>query len=81
MRGLEQPCWISLADITPGCRAKIASFSLKISPERRAHLQAYGLIPGRWVLISQHSPVTVVRVEHTELALEAGLAHEVRVER
>jgi Fe2+ transport system protein FeoA len=48
--------------------------------ERRAHLQAYGLVPGHCVRILQHSPVTIVQIEHMELALEGGLARQVQVE-
>jgi Fe2+ transport system protein FeoA len=51
-----------------------------LSPERRAHLQAYGLVPGHWVRILQHSPVTIVQIEHLELAMEHGLARQVQVE-
>jgi Fe2+ transport system protein FeoA len=43
-------------------------------------LQAYGLAPGHCVRILQHSPVTIVQIEHTELALEGGLARQVEVE-
>ena len=40
---------------------------------------AYGLIPGNWVEVVQHSPVTVVQVENTELALEDELASQIEV--
>jgi Fe2+ transport system protein FeoA len=32
------------------------------------------------VLVTQHSPVTVVRVENTELALEDDLAGKIQVQ-
>jgi Fe2+ transport system protein FeoA len=51
-----------------------------MSPEHRAHLQAYGVIPGYEVRVVQHKPVTVVQIEHTELALEAGVAGQVWLE-
>jgi Fe2+ transport system protein FeoA len=69
----------TLADIRPGCRAKVVGFCQSIPAERRAYLQAYGLAPGYWVTVVQHSPVTVVEVEHTQLALETELACEVQV--
>jgi Fe2+ transport system protein FeoA len=47
---------------------------------RRAHLQAYGLVPGHWVEVVQHSPVTIVLVDYTELALERDMARRVAVE-
>jgi Fe2+ transport system protein FeoA len=43
-------------------------------------MQAYGLAPGRLVEILQQDPVTVVRADHTELALEDDLARKVLIE-
>jgi Fe2+ transport system protein FeoA len=60
---------------------RVRGFSASLPAERRAHLQAYGLIAGHWVKVLQHTPITVVQVEHTELALESGLARLVEVER
>ena len=71
---------LTLADVPPGGRACIRGFLPGLSCERRAHLQAYGLTPGYQVRILQHSPVTIVQVEHMELALEGGLARQVQVE-
>jgi Fe2+ transport system protein FeoA len=42
--------------------------------ERLARLRAYGLAPGAVVELLQQRPVTVVRIEQTELALEGELA-------
>lgn len=64
----------TLANIRPGERAMVVGFCERMNPERRAHLQAYGLVPGRAVQVVQQSPVTVVQVDHTELALEVELA-------
>jgi len=47
---------------------------------RRAHLQAYGLIPDDWVRVVQHSPVTVIQIDQTELALENSLASQIEVQ-
>jgi hypothetical protein len=33
-----------------------------------------------WVTVVQHSPVTVIRLEHTELALESELAGGIQVQ-
>lgn len=71
---------LSLSDVPPGWRAKVVGFRDGISPARRAHLQAYGLIPDDWVWVVQHSPVTVIRIEQTELALENSLASEIEVQ-
>lgn len=68
----------ALARVAPGCCARIAS--LDALPERqRCQLLAYGLAPGRLVEVLQRSPVTVVRVEHTELALESAISRAVLV--
>ena len=70
----------TMVNIKPGGRARILNFSPAISPDRRAHLQAYGVVPGRCVKIIQHFPVTVIQVEQTELALETELAGKIEVE-
>lgn len=70
---------LSLREIPPGNCARITALD-DLSPAHREHLQAYGLAPGCWVQVIQHAPVTVVQVEHTELAFEAQLAQGVLVE-
>lgn len=70
---------LTLADVPVGWQVKISGFSPGLSAERNAHLQAYGVVPGYWVRVVQHSPVTVIQVEHIELALERGLARKVLV--
>lgn len=69
----------TLADLTPGRSAQVIGFSPSIPTGQQAHLQAYGIIPGRLVQVVQHEPVTVVQVEHLELALESDLAREIYV--
>ena len=69
----------SLVDIPPGGRARVVGFQVGLSDERKAHLQSYGLTPGTWVRVVQHSPVTVIQVEQLELALEGDLARQVQV--
>lgn len=70
---------MTLADVPTGCRARVVGFCPGLPADRLAYLQAYGLAPGYWVRVLQHNPVTVVQVEHTELALETELACEVWV--
>ena len=70
----------SLMDVPPGNRAKVLSFSPNLAMERKAHLQAYGILPGHWVKVLQHSPVIVIQIDHTEVAMETGLAGEIHVE-
>lgn len=69
-----------LAGVKPGQQAKVVGFSSAIPADRQAHLQSYGLTPGRLVRVVQHSPVTVIQVEHTELALDTEIAREIRVQ-
>jgi hypothetical protein len=70
----------TLADVPAGFRAKVGGFCADLPADRLAYLQGYGLAPGYWVRVLQHSPVTVVQVEFTELALETELACEVQVD-
>jgi Fe2+ transport system protein FeoA len=46
----------------------------------RDQLRGYGILPGCVLRIIQCSPVTVVQIEHTELAIEWTIAQAVRVE-
>jgi Fe2+ transport system protein FeoA len=77
---LEKESGMTLTDVFPGARVRIAGFSGDLSSHQQEHLQAYGLVAGRKVRVLQHSPVTVVQVEHLELAMEAELAGKVRVD-
>lgn len=70
---------MTLADLAPGQCARVVGFSPAIPTSQQAHLQAYGITPGRLVQVVQREPVTVVQVEHLELALEADLARDVYV--
>ncbi|OGO64155.1 MAG: hypothetical protein A2Z45_09865 [Chloroflexi bacterium RBG_19FT_COMBO_55_16] len=70
---------MTLADVPPGWQAKIGRFLEGIPPEKRVQLLSYGLVPNLWVCVVQHSPVTVVRLDNTELALEMELAGEIQV--
>ncbi len=69
----------TLRQVKPGSRVRVTGFSQGLNPERKLHLQAYGLIPGRSVQVCQHSPVTVIRVEQTEIAIESDMAKEIFV--
>lgn len=69
----------SLASVLPGKRAQLKTFDPGLAQERRTQLQAYGLVPGRWVRVIQDWPVIVVQVEHTEIALENELASQIWV--
>ncbi len=67
----------SLADILPGIQVRVTSFGEKLGANRRIQLMAYGLSVGTQVEVIQQSPVTIVQIDHTELALERNLAKEI----
>lgn len=70
---------LTLADVPPGCRARIAS--VDAAPvARRRQLRAYGLLVGDWIRVIQQTPVTVAVIERTELALESELAERIQVD-
>jgi Fe2+ transport system protein FeoA len=69
-----------LADVPAGAQVRIVGFCPGLSPERRAHLLAYGMTPGYEAKVLQKNPVTIIRVEHVELAMEIELACEILVE-
>jgi Fe2+ transport system protein FeoA len=69
----------TLADAKPGRCLRVRGFLPGLSTERRTHLQAYGVVPGHCVRVLQHSPVTVVQIEYTELALENDMARLIQV--
>lgn len=71
---------LTLADAPVGHLVRVVGFRPGLSAHRQARLQAYGLVAGYWVRVLQHSPVLVVEIEHTELALEGELADQVWVE-
>jgi Fe2+ transport system protein FeoA len=69
----------TLADVPPGGKAEIIGFSAGFPADRRAYLQAYGLVVNYPVEVVQHSPVTIVKLDHIELALESDLARGILV--
>lgn len=71
---------VSLVDIPPGIQAQVIGFADDFPEDRRAYLQAYGLVINHQVRVIQHSPVTIIRFDNIELALEAALAEGIRVE-
>lgn len=68
----------ALAQAEPGCRATIETLE-HVPARQREQLLAYGVAPGRVVEVLQTRPVTIVRVEHAELALETALSRAIGV--
>lgn len=71
----------TLVNISPGCLAKVTGFAKDTPPQRRAQLQANGVVPGHTVLVLQHKPVTVLEIDHLELAIEDELAEWIFVDK
>jgi hypothetical protein len=71
---------ITLANVPPGCIAKVIRFAADFPPDRRAFLQSYGLARNYWVQVVQHAPITIIRLDHLELALENELASGIIVQ-
>ena len=69
----------TILDLTPGQSARVTGFSADLSSDRRSLLRAYGLVPGYSIRLLQQSPVSVIQIEHAEIALEKQLAGEIFV--
>lgn len=73
------PVHPAITQARPGRQVKIKGFGA-LSPAQRQHLQAYGLLPGRAVVVLAQQPVTIVLIEQTELAFETEIARQLFVE-
>lgn len=71
---------LRLTDLSAGSEARILGFAPGISIDRKAQLQAYGVVPGNSLWVRQHKPVTVIQIDHTELAFETDLADSIFME-
>ena len=71
---------LTLAEVPVGSDVCVTGFVPGLSSGQRLQLQTFGLLEGHCVHIVQHSPVTIIRIEHMELALENGIARLVFVE-
>jgi len=69
-----------LTNFSPGSSARILGFAPDVSSDRKAQLQAYGVVPGNSLWVRQHRPVTVIQIDHTELAFETDLADSIFME-
>jgi Fe2+ transport system protein FeoA len=76
----KQVCPCTLFDVPAGETVVLLGYLPGMPGQRRAQLQAYGLLPGSQLRLLQHQPVVVIRIAHLELALEWDLAHAMEVE-
>ena len=72
-------CPERLSEAPAGCKVCMSGFAPGGACWRE-QLQAYGIAPGREIQVIQQSPVTVVRVDHVELAFESSIAREIVIE-
>jgi ferrous iron transport protein A len=68
----------TLAQAAPGSRATIETLE-DVPARQREQLLAYGIAPGRVVDVLQARPITIVRIEHAELAFETALSRSIGV--
>ncbi|MGB9867557.1 MAG: FeoA family protein [Bacillota bacterium] len=73
-------CFTTLAQLNPGEWATVASIDA-MSPGHLRKLLAFGLLPGTRVRLLQATPVAVVEVGYTRLALDPLAAHMILVKR
>jgi Fe2+ transport system protein FeoA len=71
---------VTLADVPPGSHAELIGFTDTFPADRKAYLQAYGLVLNHQVQVVQHTPVTIIRLDNIELALENDLAKGIKVQ-
>jgi len=69
----------TLRDAPVGALVRILYLTPGLTAGQTSHLLAYGLLPGSCVRVLQQKPVTVVQVEHLELALEHNLAGKILI--
>lgn len=68
----------TLAHAAPGSQATIETLE-HVPLRQREQLLAYGVAPGRVVDVLQIRPVTIVRVEHAELAFETTVSRAIGI--
>ncbi len=69
----------TLADVPLDQRARVVDMEA-LPVIQREQLHGYGILPGCVLRVVQRTPVTVVQIEHTELALETAIACAMRVD-
>lgn len=75
----ESPPHLNLAAIPVGECAVVTALAPEMPLHRRQALLAYGVEPGKCLHLLQQSPLTVIRVDQMELALEKELAELINV--
>lgn len=68
-----------LAEAVPGTGVALVRFGGGIAVSQVEQLISYGLVEGRVIEVLRQRPVTVILIDHTELALEPAVAAAIRV--
>ncbi|MEN6413751.1 MAG: FeoA family protein [Veillonellales bacterium] len=68
----------SITELNPGDRARIGSL-LSVNKLHLRKLTVFGILPGVEIELLQTSPTYVLRVEHTQLALDFEIAKNIFV--
>jgi Fe2+ transport system protein FeoA len=69
----------TLMGAAAGSVVRIAGFAAGTPADVRERLLAYGLMPGQAVRVLAQRPLTLLQIEHSELALERVLAGRIEV--
>jgi len=77
-RGVSAPSGPTLAQAAAGSQATIETLE-RVPARQREQLLAYGIAPGRVVDVLQTRPVTIVRIEHAELAFETAVSRGIGI--
>ncbi|MEW6416054.1 MAG: FeoA family protein [Pseudomonadota bacterium] len=72
---------VPLGFLPPGVQARVEILGDAIASSQREQLVAYGLAPGRPLVVLQQRPMTLVMIDEVELALEDSVARHVWVTR
>ncbi|MHB1144502.1 MAG: FeoA family protein [Thiobacillus sp.] len=79
MSARDHAARVPLGFLLPGVRARVDALDEAIDPTQREQLVAYGLAPGRPLVVLQQRPMTLVMIDEVELALEDSVARHVWV--
>ena len=71
---------LPLTAAEPGTAVVVTRFGSGIQPSQIEQLFSYGLVEGRVIGVLRQRPVTVVLIDHTELALEPAIAAAIGVQ-
>lgn len=79
MSAVARTARVPLGFLLPGACARVDALDDAIDSNQREQLVAYGLAPGRQVMVLQQRPMTIVMIDEVELALEDRIARHVWV--